>query len=120
MPFVMRLKEEHSKRCKIDNNCGHPIPSISHTPCVNGTAGPYDCNNVDLLSLVNFTELGSAGKGNDIWGWTDQKTKREYAIVGCTDGTSFVDVTNPTAPQVLGFLETEGEASTWRDMKVYY
>jgi hypothetical protein len=29
---------------------------------------------------------------------------REIAIVGLTDGTSFVDVTEPTTPVVLGFL----------------
>ena len=45
-------------------------------------------------------------------------SQREYAIVGCEDGTSFVDVTEPTAPVVLGFLPTHTSSSLWRDIKV--
>ena len=43
---------------------------------------------------------------------------REYALVGCIDGTSFVDVTEPMSPQVLGFLRTHTFSSLWRDIKV--
>lgn len=36
------------------------------------------------------------------------------------DGTSFVDVTEPTSPKVLGFLPTHAGAPViWRDVKVY-
>ena len=45
--------------------------------------------------------------GNDIWGWTDPADGREIAIMGTSDGTSFVDVTNPRAPEVLGFIQTQ-------------
>lgn len=51
-------------------------------------------------------------------GWTDPETNDEYAIVGVTDGTSFVRVTNPEEPKVLGFLPTRTVRSDWRDMKV--
>ena len=43
---------------------------------------------------------------------------REYALVGCMDGTSFVDVTDAMAPAVLGFLPTHSSSSLWRDIKV--
>lgn len=118
MPFVMKLKEEESRRCELEQNCGRSVPSKSHTLCVNGKADEYDCKNVNLLSLVSLEDLGSKGNGNDIWGWTDPETGREYAIVGCADGTSFVDVTEPTDPKVLGFLRTKTYPSTWRDIKV--
>ena len=65
-----------------------------------------------------LSELGSTGDANDIWGWTDPNTDREYAIVGCEDGTSFVDVTDPEDPKVLGFLKTHTYSSLWRDLKV--
>jgi len=39
---------------------------------------------------------------NDVWGWTDPDTRREYAVVGRSEGTSFVDVTDPTRPIFLG------------------
>jgi hypothetical protein len=38
---------------------------------------------------------------NGMWGWIDPKTKREYAIVGRVDGTSFVEVTDPVNPSIL-------------------
>ncbi len=61
---------------------------------------------------------GSRIDANDIWGWTDPETDREYAIIGCGDGTSFVDVTDPTDTLVLGFLPTQTYSSLWRDIKV--
>ena len=47
-------------------------------------------------------------------------SKREIAILGRTDGTSFVDVTDPANPRYLGDLpKTKGSPSAaWRDMKV--
>jgi len=39
--------------------------------------------------------------------------------MGLWDGTSFVDVTDPTNPSVLGFLPTHTVGSSWRDIKVY-
>ena len=84
----------------------------------NGRAGEYECENVDLLSFVPLADLGCNGDANDIWGWTDTETGKEYAIIGCYDGTSFVDVTEPTDPKVLGFLRTHSSGSSWRDIKV--
>jgi choice-of-anchor B domain-containing protein len=58
---------------------------------------------------------------NDIWGWTDSTTGREFAIVGRTDGTSFVEVTDPANPRYLGDLPMHqgARANIWRDIKVY-
>ena len=42
-------------------------------------------------------ELGST-ETNDIWGWTDPEMGNEIAIVSLFDGTAFVDVSEPTAP----------------------
>ena len=120
MPVVMKLKLEEHRECVAKHQCPTVVPAMRFTPCVDGKSGEYDCNNVDLLSFVPLAELGSKGDGNDIWGWTDEETKREYAIVGCEDGTSFVDVTEPTDPQVLGFLPTHTFNSLWRDIKVCY
>lgn len=118
MPFVKQLKEQEYQRCHAENRCPLALPPQQNTPCQDGKAGEYECSNVDLLAFVPLQTLGSTGDGNDIWGWTDPQTQREYAMCGCTDGTSFVDVTEPTAPQVLGFLRTHTVSSTWRDIKV--
>jgi len=74
---------------------------------------------VDLLAFLSTDDLGSRSNGNDVWGWTDPLTQREYAIAACASGTSFIDVTNPTQPCVLGFLKTHTVSSSWRDVKVY-
>jgi choice-of-anchor B domain-containing protein len=86
--------------------------------CTDGFAGPFPCDNVDLLSLVPIGRLGG-GTGNDIWGWTDPANGDEYAIVGTSRGTTFVDISDPTDPKVLGILPTHTNASFWRDMKVF-
>lgn len=91
--------------------------------CDEGLADQFDCDRVDLLSFLPREQLG-AGRGarlNDVWGWTDPATGREYALVGRMDGTAFVDVTDPFQPRYLGNLaKTEGsQSNTWRDMKVF-
>jgi choice-of-anchor B domain-containing protein len=86
--------------------------------CQNGTAGPFPCRNVDLQSFVPLAELGGATAA-DIWGWTDPATGKEYALVSTSNGTSFVDVTTPTDPIVVGILPTHSGSSIWRDVEVY-
>lgn len=92
------------------------------TPCVNGFAGVYPCDKVDLLSRMDFTQIGgtTSTEGNDIWGWTDPLNNKEYAIMCCTSHTSFVDITVPTNPIYLGKVVSHNNvSSTWRDVKVY-
>lgn len=88
--------------------------------CINGMAGIYPCNNYDLMAHIPIITLGGAGaEGNDSWGWTDSTTGREYALVGTTTGTAFVDISNPLNPLILGILPTATINSLWRDIKVY-
>ncbi|MGH7444625.1 MAG: choice-of-anchor B family protein, partial [Longimicrobiales bacterium] len=92
--------------------------------CSSGKAGMFECGgDVQLLSFLPIPDIGGE-RGvnlNDIWGWTDAQTGREYALVGRTNGTSFVDVTDPSNPRYLGDLPmTDGaQANAWRDIKVY-
>jgi choice-of-anchor B domain-containing protein len=91
------------------------------THCSSGTAGGFACSNVDLAANVTLTQLGATAgqEGNDIWGWTDPTTGREYALVGIGNGTSFVDITAPDHPVVLGLLPTHSANSLWRGIKVH-
>ena len=91
--------------------------------CNGGTAGPFPCTNVKLMSYLPVSGMG-AGAGvdlNDLWGWVDPQTNREYVIVMRRDGTAFVDVTDPLNPAYLGFLPIPAGATpnTWHDVKVY-
>jgi choice-of-anchor B domain-containing protein len=62
--------------------------------------------------------MGGTG-GNDLWGWFDGQTGKEYALMGLTNGTAFLDISDPEAPIFLGQLPTQTIDSAWRDIKVY-
>ena len=95
----------------------------AQTPCVNGFAGEYPCNDYDLLAHIPVSTLANTlgnPEGSDIWGWTDPQTGREYAIAAMTNSTAFVDITDPINPVFLGRIDTaNGNTSFWRDVKVY-
>ncbi len=86
--------------------------------CETGAAQDFPCSNVDLLAWLPTGVFGK-GLANDIWGWTDRKSGREYALIGLRGGTAVVDVSDPRQPVYLGVLPTQTVASTWRDIKTY-
>ena len=100
-----------------------PLAAMASTPCVNGTAGTFPCDRVDLAAFLPAADIdGTDAPGvtaNDIWGWTDPLTDREYALVGLSNGVAFVEVTNPSAPVHLGNLPRRTADSLWRGLKVY-
>ena len=95
--------------------------------CTDGTVGLFDCEDIELLAFVPISGLRAEGHNrgirmNDNWGWTDPETGREYALVGRNDGTSFVDITDPVNPVLVGDLpKTPGtpRSQLWRDIKTY-
>jgi choice-of-anchor B domain-containing protein len=97
---------------------GQAMSALGATPCVNGMAGTFPCRNIDLASFLPLADIGG-GSGNDIWGWTDPATNKEYAIMGRSSGTAFVDITDAERPVYLGNLPTHGVNSVWRSIKVY-
>ncbi len=96
------------------------LPAQSITICSGGLAGTYPCSNVDLMAFLPLAQIGG-GSGNDIWGWTDSLTGKEYAIMGLSNGTAFVDISDPVNPVYLGHLprHTGVGTSSWRDIKTY-
>src|ERR1044072_2685641 len=102
-----------------------PLAALANMPCVNGFAGTFPCNKVDLAAFLPITDIdGTTAAGitaNDIWGWTDPLTDKEYALIGLSNGVAFVDVTNPTAPVYLGNLPSHGDdgGRPWRSVKGY-
>ena len=96
------------------------FPAQAQAPCTNGSAGSFACDGIDLLSVLSPAELGYPGtEGSDVWGWTDPETGREYALSTTNGGTTFVDITDPVVPVVLGRLDTRasGFSNLWRDVK---
>ena len=93
-------------------------PVLGFIPCENGMAGEYPCNGYDLLGFVSLSIFQSQA-GNDIWGWTDSVSGKEYALMGLDDGTAFIDISDTENLVFLGKLPTATTSSSWRDIKVY-
>ena len=97
------------------------LSSRAQDLCENGlAAGVYPCSNVNLLSFMPTADIGGGNvEFNDIWGWTDPLDGKEYVMIGKSDGTSFIDISDPINPVFLGELPTHSGNSIWRDVKVY-
>lgn len=107
--------------------------------CDGGDAAGFPCGNVDLISQMDRSQLTvepvetdpfgnviqPSFELNDMWGWKHEASGRSFLVVGRTDGTAFVEVTDPFNPVFLGELPSSEDSqgnprrSTWRDMKVY-
>jgi len=72
--------------------------------------------NTHLLKHLNPRPSGFQYKYSACWGYT-APDGREYAIIGCQPGTSFVDITDSANIREVGFVA--GSTSEWREMKVY-
>ena len=80
-------------------------------------SGGFAASRVTLLAWLSLDDFNAgATGGNDCWGYTSP-SGREYALMGLTSGTAFVEITSPNAPQIVSFQS--GPSSTWRDIKVY-
>ena len=95
------------------------LSASAQVPCVNGMAGTYPCRNMDLMTFMTLEECGCnpTGNTNDVWGWKSPVSGKEYAILGCADVTSFIDVTDPVNPIFMGTLATHSVSSLWRDVE---
>ncbi|MBA3308909.1 MAG: choice-of-anchor B family protein [Nocardioidaceae bacterium] len=93
----------------------------SFAPCIRGMAAKtFPCDGVDMMSHLTLDDLGLSF-ANDIWGWTDPRTRSEYALIGGTEGTVFVDISDPKRPDIVGTLPSHSNVGNqfWRDIKVY-
>ena len=81
------------------------------------TAEVFPSSGINLktwIPLNNFT--GSPTSANDCWGYVSPSGK-EYGIIGLSNGTAFVDVTNPSLATPVAHIT--GPTSLWRCVKVY-
>lgn len=100
-----------------------PIIAQGPFPCVEGFSFKYPCHNLHVLSVVPVQLFGLAedpvhdhdqlrdhyGPTDDLWGWVDPLTGREYALVSTYEGFVIIDVTDATHPIVLISLESQGK-----------
>lgn len=117
------------KVADLARNDASMIPDTQTGPieCVGGYADEWACDGVDLLSFIPLSELGfvntdpavSGGGASDVWGWTSEATGDEYVLLGHTNGTAAVRVTDPESPVYLGSIPNTAPVQLiWHDIKV--
>ena len=118
--WLASVDEVYGQTCSENRFPSHTGARIE---CTGGKAVEFDCNNIDLLSHLSKSDMGAEISilVNDIWGWTDPTTNREYALVGMENSVAIVDVTDQVNPVYLGSLPSHDPEAVaiWRDMKVY-
>ena len=72
---------------------------------------------ITLMSWIPLDQFApDIHNANSGWGYT-APSGREYAIIGLSIGTGFVEVTNPGNAQIVSLQP--GPVSLWRDIRVY-
>lgn len=88
-------------------------------PLEGSVAGSFDSNGIVLRSWLTLPQLSAptpiASSGNSCWGYI-APSGHEYAVIGTSDGTAFVDITNPGAATLKAVVP--GVNSLWRDVRV--
>ncbi len=87
-------------------------PETSFAPGID-----FASDEVQLLAWLPLDAFGAGTvSGNDCWGYVSPGG-REYALIGTSHATAFVDVTQPDDPVVVAV--EPGPQSLWRDVKTY-
>ena len=100
----------------VDATRAAPFPSPRHSG-----AGriAFTASNVQLLGWLPVSEFPAGNQsGSDCWGYTSP-SGREYALIGLSGGTGFVEVTDPGAPVLVDFEPHNSFQSLWRCLKVF-
>lgn len=82
----------------------------------------YSSLNISLLAHLDpeTDNTGQEGrKYSSCWGWYQANKNKEYAIVGTSKQTYFIDVTIPTAPVIVDSVRAKHIGCTWREVKSY-
>ncbi|HEX9636274.1 MAG TPA: choice-of-anchor B family protein [Acidobacteriota bacterium] len=88
-------------------------------PCRRGMSdGVYPCRNVNLQARLALNDFpGRPERAGNLWGYSDPKDGREYALVGLSNGTAVVEISEPTAPRLVGLVAAL--SSSFREPRVY-
>ncbi|MBA2612112.1 MAG: choice-of-anchor B family protein [Bacteroidetes bacterium] len=82
----------------------------------------YPSQNINLLGMIDPNTENTVSNDNrhysGCWGWKQTSLNKEYAIVGGSNGTYFIDVTIPSTPSVCAFVPGK-TGCTWREIKTY-
>ena len=90
--------------------------------CLVIQAQTYPSLNINLLAHMDPEKDNTGADGrkySGCWGWYQASTHKEYAIVGTSSQTYFIDVSNPSTPVILDSVKGRHAGCTWREIKNY-
>lgn len=87
--------------------------SIVYIALCTGSSFAQQSSTVELLAQLNHRPIFHY---NDCWGYT-APDGREYALLGSTNGTSIIDITDVSNLHEIAFFQTIN--TTWKDIKTY-
>jgi choice-of-anchor B domain-containing protein len=82
----------------------------------------YPSSNINLIGFIDpETVMGVDNiKYSGCWGWDQTAKNKEYAIVGSSTGTYFIDITAPATPTVSDYVKgAHTSPCIWREMHTY-
>ncbi|MBA3662665.1 MAG: choice-of-anchor B family protein [Bacteroidetes bacterium] len=89
---------------------------VLNNSLLTGQSQDYPSEKIKLLSVSNPNKDSLLGqKYGGCWGWYQEDKQREYALIGGTNGTYFIDITNPSLPVVCDYVA--GKYCNWREIK---
>ncbi len=90
--------------------------------CLNSFAQTYSSHKIQLLSHIDpqsTVGIGTDGrKYSGCWGWYQASKNKEYALVGGSSATYFIDISSPSTPTVCDVVPGR-PGCTWREIKTY-
>ncbi len=97
-------------------------PYVGPGYCSDGgiAGGPpieFASNGVQLLAWIPVLDFDPGNTSSATVEGYVTASGREYAIIGLSDGTGFVEVTNPGSPVIVEFIP--GPDSLWKDVRVF-
>lgn len=109
-----------ARRGVVSFDAGPALQAVSAAAvtCTQGMAGQFPCRNLDFQSQMPLSRFSSAPvSAANVWGFVDLNDNREYAVLGLRNGTAIVEVTDAANPREV--VTIPGNASPWREVKVY-
>lgn len=79
----------------------------------------YPSSNINLIGFTNPETVSASGvKYSGCWGYNQTSKNKEYAVVGSSTGTYFIDITAPATPTVCDYV-AGAATGVWREVNVY-
>jgi choice-of-anchor B domain-containing protein len=89
--------------------------------CFANAQTTYPSSNINLIGFINPETVTTSGniKYSGCWGYNQTSKNKEYAVVGSSNGTYFIDITAPASPTVCDYVQGTSSPGVWREVNIY-